>query len=108
MSKQKYFISSVYRPAGCTTLEKSLVDFAEKKKNYIMDRPGLEAFTAAIAAEQKRIRTERPRLREVSIFLSFPPKGWSGTITHITMGQASVAVVEVQGEEYGDTETEGV
>ena len=105
---QKYFISSVYRPAGCTTLEKQLVSFAEKKQHFIMDRAGLEAFTREIAAEQDRIRAERPRLRAVSIYLSFPPKGWTGTINHITMGQASIAVVDVAGEQYGDQETEGV
>lgn len=102
MSEQKFFISSVYRPAGCTTLEKELVKFAEQKRNFVMDRAGLEAFTAEIAAEQDRIRAARPRLRPVSIYLSFPPKGWTGTITHITMGQASAAVIEVQGEQYGE------
>ena len=107
MSKQKYFISSVYRPAGCTTLEKELVIFAEKKQHFVMDRAGLEAYTGEIAAEQDRIRAERPRLRPVSIYLSFPPKGWTGTITHITMGQATVAVVEVAGEQLADTDPEG-
>ncbi len=107
MKEQKYFISTIYRPAGCTTIEKELSSFAEKKQHYVMDRAGLEAFTAEIAAEQKRIRTARPRLREVSIFLSFPPKGWAGTITHITMGQASVSVVEVAGEQYKDADAEG-
>ena len=99
---QKYFISSIYTPAGSTTIEKELSSFARKKQNYIMDRSGLEAFTAEIAAEQDRIRAARPRLRPVSIYLSFPPKGWTGTITHITMGQASAAVIEVQGEQYGE------
>ena len=94
---QKYFISSIYTPAGSTTIEKELSGFARKKQNYIM-----EAFTAEIAAEQDRIRAARPRLRPVSIYLSFPPKGWAGTITHITMGQASAAVIEVQGEQYGE------
>lgn len=102
MSEQKFFISSVYRPAGCTTLEKELVKFAEQKRNFVMDRAALEAFTGEIAAEQDRIRAERPRLHPVPIFLSFPPKGWTGTITHITMGQASVAVIEVAGEQYGE------
>jgi len=102
---QKYFISSIYRPAGCTTIEKELSSFAEKKQHYVMDRAGLEAYTAEIAAEQDRIRAQRPRLRAVSIYLSFPPKGWLGTITHITMGQASVSVVEVAGEQFGDQVT---
>ena len=107
METKKYFISSVYRPAGCTTLENELVKFAEEKQHYVMDRAGLEAYTAEIAAEQDRIRAQRPRLRAVQIYLSFPPKGWTGTITHITMGQASVAVVEVAGEQYKDADAEG-
>lgn len=107
METKKYFISSVYRHAGCTTLEKELVKFAEEKQHYVMDRAGLEAYTAEIAAEQDRIRAQRPRLRTVQIYLSFPPKGSVGTITHITMGQASVAVIEVSGEQYKDTDAEG-
>lgn len=96
--EEQYFINDVYCQGGSKVMETKLADFAKGKKHYVMTRQALERFVEDLKSRQQEIKRCNPRLTEVSIGLTYP-KGCCMPAGFITMGQAYVSIISIEGTE---------
>ena len=92
----RYFITEVYTPAGCRTMEKALAKHAERYEDHILSEGAMLRLADELKAEQDRILSENKRLSTVDIHVNL--KGDPYGFRWFNIGQASIHFRMVHGE----------
>ena len=97
----RFFITDVYIPAGCRTMEHNLAKLAEPYIDHILSYDAMLRLADKVAQEQTAILKENKRLKPVDIsvdldgdYYSLPGKAWR----FFRIGQVSVQFRLVKGE----------
>lgn len=92
----RYFITEVYTPAGCRTLERQLAQFARRYENHILSEGAMQRLADELQAEQVRLHALSRRLSPVTIDFNLNGDDYGYRWFH--MGQASIHFRLVAGE----------
>lgn len=97
----RFFITDVYLPAGCRTMEHNLAKVAEPYVDHILSYDAMLRLADKVAEEQTAILKENKRLKPVAISVdldgetySIPGEAWR----YFRIGQVSVHFRLVKGE----------
>lgn len=92
----RYFITEVYTPAGCRTLERQLAQFARSYEDHILSEGAMLRLADDIKAEQKSICATNKRLQPLRIDYNFDGDDYGYRWFHA--GQVSIHFRQVKGE----------
>ena len=98
MADNRYFITEVYTPAGCRTLERQLAQYARSYEDHILSEGAMLRLADELKAEQERIRTTNKRLLPLRIDYNFDGDGYGYRYRWFHMGQVSIHFRLVAGE----------
>ncbi len=97
----RFFITDVYIPTGCRTMEHNLAKVAEPYVDHILSYDAMLRLADKVAEEQTAILKENKRLKPVAISVdldgetySIPGEAWR----YFRIGQVSVHFRLVKGE----------
>lgn len=92
----RYFITEVYTPAGCRTIEKALAKYAERYEDHVLSEGAMLRLAEELRAEQDRLLAAQPRLRPVDIHCNLTGDAYGFRWFHA--GQASIHFRLIKGE----------
>lgn len=97
----RFFITEVYIPAGCRTMEHNLAKVAEPYVDHVLSYDAMLRLSDMIAREQVSILAENKRLKPVEISIDLDGDTYS-TPGHVwryfNIGQVSIHFRIVKGE----------
>lgn len=96
MADNRFFITEVYTPAGCRTLEKQLAHYAERYENHILSEGAMQRLADELTAERDRICALNKRIQPVNVDFNLDGDGYG--FRWFRMGQASIHFRLVAGE----------
>lgn len=94
--ENRYFITDVYIPSGCRTLEHNLAKVAEPYVDHILSAEAMRRLAELIIAEQDKLCAANKRLKPVDVSLDLDGGDFRWRFFHI--GQVSVSFRYVMGE----------
>lgn len=94
--ENRFFITEVYTPAGCRTIEKQLAHYAERYENHILSEGAMLRLADELTEERNKICALNKRIQPVDIGVNLKGDGYGYRWFH--MGQAAIHFRHVEGE----------
>lgn len=98
--ENRFFITDVYIPSGCRTMEQNLAKVAEPYVDHILSYDAMLRLADIIAQEQEAHLAENKRLKPVQISIDLDGETYkhSPAYRYFHIGQVSVQFRFVKGE----------
>ena len=94
--ENRFFITDVYIPSGCRTLEHNLAKVAEPYVDHILSAEAMRRLAELIIAEQDKLCAASKRIKPVAIDMDLDGGDYRWRFFRI--GQVSVSFRHVKGE----------
>lgn len=99
--ENRFFITDVYIPSGCRTMEQNLAKVAQPYVDHILSYDAMLRLADIIAQEQEAYLAENKRLKPVQISIDLDGKTYARTgqvWRYFNVGQVSIHFRHIKGE----------